>query len=591
MITSDAVTQATQACAFGQIPLLTGETQDLILSAGQLHRPADAVAVDLRRVFDGILVAIYDIDRGLRAQRPGDEAELRRVYREALEAWPTDEAGRPPAPDGAGLVTFPPAEAAAAIALLARQAATPVAVVIDDADLLLYEPLTTDAGRLVVARLRDAFSRRNAPRQTRTANPIVLVAHDPGSIGGGLAQHPLVQHIPVTNPTLAEREHIVGALELPAELARRASGLSRRRLLCFQAIATVVDPARSPDRAVRVAVNGLPRRPWSAADRAHFRDHVAPAVRASLPGQEVVVDRACDRLSTMGMPRVRRQGPREAFLLAGSPGTGKTEFARLVSLHHYGDPTAIRRFDMSEYMEQHSRAKLIGAPPGYVGFEGGGQLTDWVLSHPDSIVLLDEIEKAHEDVLLLLLQILEDGRLTDGQGRTVDFGGIVLLMTTNLGSAEAISELTAGALDPEPEVLTERMAALIQRALSQPREAGGVGRPELWSRLKDALMVFDVVRRTSVPRIVERLLDDFVEAWDEAGYQVEIDAVALGALAARDRVFAATEGTWDTRDVLSWIKRSVALPLQLAMAEAPDGSRANVSVGTVGTVVVTVTPP
>jgi hypothetical protein len=591
MITSDAVTQATQACVFGQIPLITGQTEDLVLASGHLHHVSSAVAIDLRRVFEGILVAVYDIARGLHSARPEDEAALRRAYLDAREDWPAGEPGRPPALDGGGLAALDVVDAAAAMALLVRQAAVPVAVIVDDADLLLHEPLHTDQGRLVVAALRDAFGQRTPLARTGAPNPIVLIAHEMSSIGGGLAQHPLAQHVPVTTPSLSEREHIVAALALDPQLARRSSGLTRRRLLNLAAIAKVVDPTRSPDRTIRVAVNGLPRRPWSSADRVFFRDHVAPAMRAALPGQEAVVNLACDRLSVAGMPRLRRQGPREVFLLAGSPATGKTEFSRQLSLHYYGDATALCRFDMTEYTEAHSRAKLFGAPPGYVGFEGGGQLTDWVLSHPDSIVLLDEIEKAHEDVLLLLLQILEDGRLTDGRGRTVDFGGIVLLMTTNLGSAKALRELHAGATDPHRDALGQRMRELISQAISRPRDDDGLGRPELWSRLKDALVVFDVVRRTSVPRIVARLLGDFALAWDEAGYTVTFDADAIGVLAAGSRAFAATEGTWDTRDVLAWLKNEVALPLQLAMAEAPDGASARVYVGPDQRIAVTMTTP
>ena len=132
--------------------------------------------------------------------------------------------------------------------------------------------------------------------------------------------------------------------------------------------------------------------------------------------------------------------PIGSFLFLGPTGVGKTELARALAEFLFDDERAIIRLDMSEYMEKHSVARMIGAPPGYVGYEEGGQLTEQVRRRPYSVVLLDEIEKAHPDVFNVLLQILDDGRLTDGKGRTVDFRNTVIIMTSNVGST-AIFEL------------------------------------------------------------------------------------------------------------------------------------------------------
>jgi ATP-dependent Clp protease ATP-binding subunit ClpB len=127
--------------------------------------------------------------------------------------------------------------------------------------------------------------------------------------------------------------------------------------------------------------------------------------------------------------------PTGSFLFLGPTGVGKTELAKSLAEFLFDDERAITRIDMSEYGEKHSVARLVGAPPGYVGYESGGQLTEAVRRRPYAVVLLDEVEKAHPDVFDILLQVLDDGRLTDGQGRTVDFRNTILVLTSNLGSA------------------------------------------------------------------------------------------------------------------------------------------------------------
>jgi ATP-dependent Clp protease ATP-binding subunit ClpB len=177
--------------------------------------------------------------------------------------------------------------------------------------------------------------------------------------------------------------------------------------------------------------------------------------------------------------------PIGSFLFLGPTGVGKTELARALAEFLFDDERSMVRIDMSEYMERHSVSRLIGAPPGYVGYDEGGQLTEAVRRRPYSVLLLDEVEKAHNDVFNVLLQLLDDGRLTDGQGRTVDFTNVVLIMTSNLGS-EFISP------DLADEVVEERVMGTVRSHF----------RPEFLNRVDD-IVVFRRLTREQLREIVD----------------------------------------------------------------------------------------
>jgi ATP-dependent Clp protease ATP-binding subunit ClpB len=233
-------------------------------------------------------------------------------------------------------------------------------------------------------------------------------------------------------------------------------------------------------------------------------------LRQRVVGQDDALGRVANavRRNRAGLSDPNR--PIGSFIFMGPTGVGKTELARAVAEFLFDDEKSMIRIDMSEYMEKHSVSRLIGAPPGYVGYEEGGQLTEQVRRHPYSVILFDEIEKAHPDVFNVLLQILEDGRLTDGQGRTVDFRNTVLVMTSNVGSS-AIYELAGN--DPE---------AARKEAMEALRSAF---RPEFINRI-DEIVIFNPLGKEQLEKIVGMLLKSVEKLLAERQITLELTPAA-----------------------------------------------------------------
>ncbi|MGG1658414.1 AAA family ATPase [Brevibacillus sp. NRS-1366] len=255
---------------------------------------------------------------------------------------------------------------------------------------------------------------------------------------------------------------------------------------------------------------GIPVRKLQSDEQEKMKNLTAH-LEAKVIGQSEAVMQVAKaiRRSRAGLKPKNR--PIASFLFAGPTGVGKTELSKALAEELFGTRDSMIRLDMSEYMEKHSVSKLIGSPPGYVGHEEAGQLTERVRRNPHSIILLDEIEKAHPDVQHMFLQILEDGRLTDSQGRTVSFKETVIIATSNAGVSERKIEVGFGAKSPKPATVLDSLA--------------GFFKPEFLNRF-DSIISFTHLEKEDLVKIVDLLLQDVMVNLEEQGMEISVSAAA-----------------------------------------------------------------
>ena len=288
--------------------------------------------------------------------------------------------------------------------------------------------------------------------------------------------------------------------------------------------------------------------------------HMEDKLRQRVIGQDHAIIAVADavRRARAGLQDPNR--PLGSFLFLGPTGVGKTELTKALAEFLFDDEHAMTRIDMSEFMEKHSVSRLVGAPPGYVGYEEGGALTEVVRRRPYQVILFDEVEKAHPDVFNILLQVLEDGRLTDGQGRTVDFKNTLIILTSNLGA-----EHLAALLEGQPaEAAREQVMEVVRRAF----------RPEFLNRL-DEIILFNRLGRNELTRIVDNQLHYLERLLADRKIKLEVDEEAKAWLAntGYDPVYGA-------RPLKRVIQRQLQNPLAklLLAGELKDGETVQVSV-------------
>jgi len=274
---------------------------------------------------------------------------------------------------------------------------------------------------------------------------------------------------------------------------------------------------------------------------------MAPTLKASVIAQDAAIDKMVKAIQRNRVGLKDPNHPIGAFMFLGPTGVGKTYLAKKLAEQMFGSADALIRVDMSEYTESFNVSRLIGAPPGYVGYEEGGQLTERVRRKPYSIVLLDEIEKAHSNVFNLLLQVLDEGRLTDGNGRFVDFRNTVIIMTSNAGTRQLKDfgrgiGFTAGTLGLNMnDKDREHARSIVQKALSKQFS------PEFLNRL-DEIITFDQLDLEAIKRIIDVELSGLVKRIGELGFKMQLTDAA--------KEFVATKG-YDVQFGARPLKRAI----------------------------------
>jgi ATP-dependent Clp protease ATP-binding subunit ClpC len=389
-------------------------------------------------------------------------------------------------------------------------------------------------------------------------------------------------------PDLKDQEREVNRLRMEEEAAsnereyERAAALKTRRLRMedeFNAARDVWQQEHQLDEVVEeediaevVALwTGIPVTQMMETEAEKLL-RMEDAIHDRIVGQNDAVAAVADaiRRGRSGLKDPRR--PIGSFIFLGPSGVGKTELAKVLAWFMFDDEDALLRIDMSEYHEHHTVSRLFGAPPGYIGYEKGGQLTEAVRRRPYRVVLFDEVEKAHPEVLHALLQILDDGRLTDGQGRTVDFRNTVVIMTSNVGTRHIGQGAVIGFGKTDGEQAEEESRRKIQKTLKE------IFRPEFINRV-DEIIVFNQLTPEDVEEIVDIQMEEIAERLADQGLEVELTQEA--------RAWLAREGfdpQFGARPLRRALQRHVESPLsiQLLRSDFQSGDRVLVDVAEEG---------
>ena len=427
------------------------------------------------------------------------------------------------------------------------QPRTPIAFIIDFADLLLRNPEHTDRDdHDLLLMVKKAMMESAQAGSFPVSNQLMLVTSDLAAVPSWLYQgEPFVRPVEVPLPSYEERRAYLMA-EAPRYfqspegqgdsgpvrvLANLTEGMTLAELSGLQRTSQLERlPLTNPRELVNRAMFGQRKDPW-----ARLAEHIpqaAKTLKSRVIGQDAAVEQVSRGLAaaTLGIdfvadPFSAEARPKGVFFFAGPTGVGKTELCRALSELIFDNSTALIRFDMSTFAQEHAAERLTGAPPGYVGHERGGELTNRVSAQPFSVLLFDEIEKAHPATFDKFLQILEDGRLTDGLGQTTYFSQTLIIFTSNLGATGIYEKIRNGA--PGQELLSPgEVAAHFEEAVRH-HFTTQLNRPELLGRIGNGVLAFDIVRPAYVDEVASKFLDQLVASSARKGITLELERESI----------------------------------------------------------------
>ena len=469
------------------------------------------------------------------------------------QAQPTAPLQRPPTPGG-----LPdPEPVVQSIARVLRNREVPSAFVLHFASRLLASPghLSRQEQALFTRILKASLDSREILRQEqRWNNVLILVCDKLNDLPAFLyINNPRTHSIQIDKPTATDRTRFftskypsffgaVGKVPGPdivALFSVLTDGLSYYELLSLVGLSLREE---IPVEQIRTLCErfkyGITESDWDKLDQ-HRLQRAGELIRARIKGQESAVQRALHivKRAKLGLAAGSRknQRPRGVLFFAGPTGVGKTELAKGMAELLFGEESRLIRFDMSEYAAPHADQKLMGAPPGYVGYEEGGKLTNAIKEQPFSVLLFDEIEKAHPSIFDKFLQILDDGRLTDGKGETVYFSESIIIFTSNLGAVARADRETPRQSLVTPDMPYAQVESLILQAIREHFNQV-LGRPEILNRFGENFVVFDFIRPPADQEILDRLLQQLTASLiEQQGIRLSIAPAVKEALLALAR--------------------------------------------------------
>jgi energy-coupling factor transporter ATP-binding protein EcfA2 len=470
-----------------------------------------------------------------------------------------------------------PRDALAAIRRGLAQPRIPIAFIVDFADLLLLNPEHTDRDdHDLLLMAKKAMMESACAGDSLVGNQFMLMTSDLAAIPSWLYRgEPFIRAVEVALPSYEERQAYLTA-EAPRYFASRehqdntapvrvlanlTEGMTLAELSGLQRTSQLERlPLANARELVNRAMFGQRKDPW--ARLAERVPQAAKTLKSRVIGQDVAVEQVSRGLAaaTLGIDFVAdpfsvEARPKGVFFFAGPTGVGKTELCRALSELIFDAETALVRFDMSTFAQEHAAERLTGAPPGYVGHERGGELTNRVSAQPFSVLLFDEIEKAHPATFDKFLQILEDGRLTDGLGQTTYFSQTLIIFTSNLGASgiyELIRDRGPGQELPTPE----EVAAHFDEAVRQ-HFTTQLNRPELLGRIGNGVLAFDIVRPAYLDEVASKFLDQLVASSARKGITLELAHDSILDVVRREmaRAESLALGYREVRNVLDRVVR------------------------------------